>query len=104
MSPETWLAMRYRDFNDVPRLVAVEYRGHVYLLDAPFDDEIDDYSDHYTVYRLPESEGARLHDLSWERLPSLGEELGRVPVVEVEFDETKREALTDAVFRRLGID
>jgi hypothetical protein len=103
MSAEDWLSLQYRDFYDVPRVVAVEYHGHVYLFDAPFDDEIDDYADHYTIYRLPASAVARLDAPSWEGLPSLGEEIGRIPVPEVEFDETKRQRLNASVFRRLGI-
>jgi len=103
MSGEGWLSMRYRDFYDVPRLVAVEYGGRVYLLDSPFEERTDEYADHYTIYRLPESAVALLERPSWEGLASVGEEIGRVPVTDVEFDETKRERVNASVFRRLGI-
>lgn len=103
MNGERWLSVRYRDFYDVPRLIAVEHGGRVYLFDSPFDDEIDDYADHYTIYRLPQGVVARLEDPSWEGLAAGGEEIGRVPVTDVEFDETKRERLNASVFRRLGV-
>ena len=103
MNQGTWLPLRYRDFHDVPRLVAVEYRGRVYLLDSPFDDAIDDHSEHYTVFRLPASAVARLDDGSWEGLPHLAEEISRVRVPDVEFDEPKPQRLSDSLFRRLGI-
>ncbi len=84
--------MRYRDFYDLPRLVAVEYRGCLYLLDSPFDDQTDDYADHYTVYRLPGRLVARLDDPTWADLPSAGVEVGRVSTADVEFDATKRQS------------
>ena len=103
MSAEGWLAVRYRDFYDVPRLVAVEYRGRVYLLNSPFDEEIDEYADHYTIHRLHDRAVAQLDAPSWEGVASAGEVVGRVPVNEVEFDETKRQWLNGSVFARLGI-
>lgn len=104
MSAEGWLSVRYRDFYDLPRLVAVEYHGYIYLFDSEFDDEVDDYVDHFTVYRLPQSALARLDDRSWADLSSAGEEVGRVAVADVEFDGTKRKSLNDSVFERLGIE
>jgi hypothetical protein len=103
MNGGEWLSIRHRDFYDVPRLVVVEYQGVVYVFDSPFDDELDDYPDHYTVYRLPRSELRRLDAASWEGLAAAGEELGRIPVADVEFDATRRERLNAAVFGRLGI-
>jgi hypothetical protein len=105
LSSEGWLPVQYRDFYDVPRLVAVEHQGRVYLFDSPFDDDLDEYVDHYTIYRLPESAGTevKLKDASWEGLVSAGEEIGRISVTDVEFDETRRERLHASVFRRLGV-
>jgi len=103
MSVGSWLPIRYRDFYDVPRLVVVKYHGCLYIFDSPFDDELDDYADHFTVYRQPESAIARLDDPSWAGLSSGGEEVGRVAVADVEFDETKRESVSDSVFTLLGI-
>jgi hypothetical protein len=71
-------------------MVVVEHGVETYLLDAPFDDQIDDYSDSYAVYRLPGDVRARLATDSWETLPSLGERLGRVAVSAVRFDKTRR--------------
>lgn len=103
VSAGSWLPVRYRDFYDLPRLVAVEYRGRAYLFDSPFDDEVDDYADCYTVYRLPENLVGRLDDSSWEGLLSDAEEVGRVSLADVEFDVTKRERMNDSVFRQLDI-
>ena len=102
MTTGTWLPMRYRDFYDVPRLVAVEYHGRVYLFDSPFDDRLDDYADEYAVYRLPKAEVASLDNPSWEGLVAASEQIGTVKVSDVTFDETGRACLNDSVFTRLS--
>lgn len=101
MTPSSWLPIRYRDFYDVPRLVIVAYEGTHYLFDSPFDDDVDDYVGEYVVYRLPESAVAKLEEPSWTGLPSLGEELWRVSVDLVEFDRSRRQFVSDSVFRHL---
>lgn len=103
MSTINWLPMRYRDFYDVPRLVAVRYGPTTYLFDSPFDDDSDEYLDEYIVHRLPEDVDARLEEASWAGLTALGEEVGRVPIDDVEFDSTRRECVSESVFRHLGI-
>ena len=104
MSGEGWVSMQYRDFYDVPRLVVVEYATRSYLLDTAFNEGSDDYADYYTIYRLPNDAVAMLEKPSWEQLPSVGEEMGRVRVKDVKFDQTKRQRLNPSLFRRLGID
>lgn len=104
MSKPRWLAIQYRDFYDIPRLVVVSYGGQLYLFDSPFDDDADEYSDHFTVYRLRPEAGARIEDASWLELVRLGEPIGRVRTDEVEFDPSKRHLISDAVFRRLGVE
>ena len=102
MNASEWLPLRYRDFHDVPRLLAVELDGVAYLLDCPFDDTVDEYLSEYTVYRLPDSVKPRLADASWLELPSLGTEVGRVPVGEIEFDPSRREAIAASSLRRFA--
>lgn len=100
----SWLPIRYRDFYDVPRMLIVEYVGHLYLFDAPFDDEADEYSDRFTVYRLPDESRSKVELDSWAELPGDGEAIGQVPMEDVEFDETKRQLMSAHVFRDLGVD
>jgi hypothetical protein len=98
-----WLPIHYRDFYDVPRMLVVEYSARLYLLDAPFDEEADEYADVYTVYRLPDASRHRVELDSWGGLAATGERIGQVPVAEVEFDDSKRRLINDEIFRRLGI-
>jgi len=82
----------YRGYYDVPRMFVVDYRGAQLLFDCPFDDAADDYSADYTVYRLPaEIEPSAV--ASWYDLPALGIKVGTVPVSEVRFDSTRRQAV-----------
>ena len=99
-----WLPILYRGFYDIPRAVLVEYEGDAYLLDCPFDERADKYSDEFAVYGLPESiaKAAREPTSSWIDLAESGTLLGRVPVVQVRFDESRRRFLDSGVFRFLG--
>ena len=47
------IAFRYGSFWDVPRSILLRYRGKVLLLESHFDETLDEYPDHYTVYELP---------------------------------------------------
>lgn len=95
--------MKYRDFWDVPRSVAVEYHDRLLLFDCPFDDELDDYPDAYTVYSLDPSSSDKLNEASWECLPSLGKRMGTVSLTSLEFDESRRQAVSErSLTRALG--
>lgn len=94
----TWLPIQYRDFYDVPRMVVVEREGQLYLLDSAFDPGEDEYSDHFTIYKLPAAAAEVLDRDAWVDLPDRGEALGRVEVVKVEFDQSKRRFVSDEVF------
>jgi hypothetical protein len=54
------LPIQYRDFYDVPSLVAVEVGSRLLLLDSAFDDVKDDYDNEFVVYELPASPRSRL--------------------------------------------
>jgi hypothetical protein len=97
-----WLPIRYRDFYDIPRAIIVEYRGQVYLLDSPYEDEADEYSDQFTVYRLPSELARSLDEISWENLGALGTEVGHVPAGSIQLDPTRRQYLDDEVFDRVA--
>lgn len=103
MTGPTWLPIMYRLFYDVPRLVVVEWRGDLYLLDSPFDEELDEYADVYTVYRLPADARDAVAEHSWAALPQSGEAIGQIAVDDVQFDSTRRETVSEELFRTLGL-
>ncbi len=43
---------RYVDYYDVPRTIALRYKGKLFLLQSAFDDKLDEYPDNYSVYEL----------------------------------------------------
>jgi len=96
-----WLPIRYRDFYDIPRLIAVEFEHSLYLFDCPFDEGPDDYCPSFTVYRLPLEARPLLDDDSWTGLTARGEIVGRVPTSDLELDESRRRVLKRDIFRRL---
>src|SRR5438270_8446037 len=90
-APAGWMAIRqYRDFWDVPRVFLVELDGRLVLFDCAFEEETEDYSDHYRVYLMPPVSDREL-DGSWAELPARAiRSLGTVPVGIIRFDATKR--------------
>lgn len=90
----------YREFYDVPRLIVFKAAGRVYLLDSPFDNERDDYSDLYAVYEIQ----APILDLKlaiarWNTLPK--RLLGYHPVSNALFDASKRKLIDEGLLPRL---
>ena len=80
----------YHSFWDVPRFIVCTVEGTRLLLDASFDDALDEYAPNYRVFALPrELELLSMYD--WAR-SDLGEAnyLCSIPVSEIEFDTTKR--------------
>ena len=67
-----WTPIRYRDFFDIPRAFVVEYTGDLYFFDCPFDQRVDEYPDHYDVYRLETSAALDLTTDSWQSLSAGG--------------------------------
>jgi hypothetical protein len=98
-----WLPIRYREFYDVPRVIAVQYQGVAYLFDSPFDDGRDGYPESYVVYRLPASAVPELERAAWHDLPRLGERIAEVPLEALRFDLTKRRSISADIFKRPGI-
>ena len=99
---EDWInILEYRDFYDVPRVFMVCFQAKLFLFDCPFDEGIDDYPDEYEVFELP-------HDFTehapsdWRRIQSFASKhLGTVRLNEIEFDETRREAVRAGIFRQI---
>jgi hypothetical protein len=90
----------YRDFWDVPRVFIASYRGERVLFDCAFDEAAEDYPGAYRVYLLP---GLRDEDLagSWDKLHAKASRyLGEIPVREVRFDPTRRQAVDADVLEK----
>ena len=62
--------VEYRDFSDVPRIFVIVVDERTFLFDCPFDEQIDDYPDEYTVYELPHVRPDELLN-DWSELPRL---------------------------------
>ena len=74
-----WSAISYREFWDVPRAVIARHGSKTFLFDSRFDELLDDYLDHYEVWRLPpltqeqiDSSWIGLEAIALERLPNIG--------------------------------
>lgn len=87
----------YRDFYDVPRMLVCVVDGKKVLLDSPFDDASDDYSVDYYVYTLPRDLDVGSMK-SWRELPSMATQfIGKLPIMSVQFDQSKRKEFKVAV-------
>ena len=88
---ENWISFRYRSFYDIPRMVVFQDGDGFYLLSCPFDEGVDDYSDNYVLYKLPDGLRGRIDAISdWKEIEASGERIGIIPVVRFEFDATSR--------------
>ena len=74
-----WTDIAYREFWDFPRAVIARNDGQWYFFDSRFDDDLDDYVDHYEVWLLPElapyqlgGSWVGLERLAISRLPDVG--------------------------------
>jgi len=95
-----WLQIIYRHFWDVPRLFTVRYKDQTYLFDSKFDEEQDEYSDTYKVYRL-EGDGSKSQD--WEAEVINHAPDGQVKIDDVQFDHSRRQEIHSDVFLRLAL-
>jgi hypothetical protein len=92
------VSFQYVEFYDVPRTIALRYRGKLLLLQSAFDQARDEYPTTYTVYLLPESVATQLASGSWGFLEELAlEALGQVPVKSVRFDSSNRKELDPSI-------
>jgi hypothetical protein len=83
----------YREFYDVPRMIILRRRHAQILLESTFDRATEEYASVYNVFQLPDISEDQLQG-SWEHLSSKATKLlGQIPVVNVEFDATKRKQL-----------
>jgi hypothetical protein len=97
---DAFVPFLYRDFWDVPRLLAFVHAGACYLLDCPFDKALDAYPDHYQVFELPYSDLSQLPKgpASWGGLAKAStRRVGTIPVALVRFDPTLRQGISASV-------
>src|ERR1044072_2025687 len=96
-----WLSIQYRGFWDVPLVFLALYDREQYLFDCPFNEQSEEYDDHYNIYLLPEIEEDEL-PADWTKLNQRSERyLGKVPVRDVHFDPTRREAIDATILDEL---
>jgi len=100
---DEWIEFTYRDFYDLPRAIVLDYSGTLYMLDCPFDAELDEYPEHYIVYRLPHDLRGVLATINWQDLPVRGERVGQVNIRDVDFDPTRRRAIHSRLFHSLKL-
>ena len=94
----------YSGFHDRPLAFVVWHDSGQYLFwRGFFDDDLDDYSHIYEVYRLPRPTNDDLK-ANWTSLPELAiDKVGSVPHADVKFDPTNRQWIDSSVFQRLGL-
>ncbi|MFT4225349.1 hypothetical protein [Micropruina sp.] len=81
-----WAPFEYLDYSDYPRILVVAFDNSLYLLDAPFDEEADEYARDYTIKILNEAPGSG----SWADLGLGLPVIGSLAVVPELFDRTRR--------------
>jgi hypothetical protein len=90
----TMIPFRYSGFWDVPRHILLNYQDTWLFLYSRFDESLDEYSDSYLIYRLPDSLGPRLENESWAFVfDMLHDCIGTLKVHDITFDETRRNTL-----------
>lgn len=92
----------YRDLHGVPRMFVAEHDGRQYLFDGSFNDDLDEYPDDYDVFELPPLSREEMSG-SWRHMAHRAvQHLGRVPVENVRFDQTRRKAIDNSVIAQLS--
>ena len=80
MSEVVWTDIAYREFWDIPRAILARCGSCWFFFNSRFDDDIDEYIDHYEVWRLPLiSEDQR--NGSWLLFPGIA--LEKMPNIEL---------------------
>lgn len=101
MSSSDWIPIQYRDFYDIPRIFVMHHHGDTFVFDCPFDDDADEYREHYVVRRLDGYASAAVAQASWKGLSGLGSFVGQVATRLVRFDPTRRAAVDATILQHL---
>ena len=92
----------YGGFYDVPRYLSFRYRGRWFLLQSPFDEDLDEYPMDYSVYIAPEMADDSWPEGSPEFLSSTAMTfVGQIAIDQVTFDPSKRKELDASCLDRL---
>lgn len=92
-----WPPILYKGFYDVPCIFVKRHKGMTILFDCPFDEVLEDDSDSYRVYLMPELSVDQLPK-DWTTLAARAKQvLGEVPVSQVRFDPTRRHSVDPAI-------
>jgi hypothetical protein len=97
---QIWLPIEYREFQDIPRAFVVNHETGSYFFDCPFNDELDEYPDEFTVYKLHEKVPLE-NALFWNELHKYGKRIGSIRIEGVIFDESKRKSILGDVLTPL---
>ena len=88
------VSFRYAGFWDVPRYILLRYHERTLLLQSPFDDNIDEYPNVYSVYQVPDALSQSALGGDWTILDNAELRfVGEIPISTVAFDPTKRRTL-----------
>ena len=91
------VSFEYSGFWDVPLGIFVMHWGKAFVLIREFDEDRDEYEDHYDVYVLPDAVAPLTRGISENFWNAFTEKhlspTGRVPIRLVKFDDTKRKEL-----------
>ena len=97
-----WHPFQYRDFWDQPRILYTSDGQQSYLLDCPFDDQLDGYGNRYNVYLMPSLAPADLSG-SWAGLEQKAIHLlGAIEIPASAFDPTRRAQLDLSILSQLA--
>ena len=98
-----WQPIVYREFADFPRSFFVRGKGGWLFLDAPFDDDLDDYSQDFAVYDMGTA-GPDEFSGAWHEVPGRAvARLGEIALDCDAFDPTRRVAIrSDRLSQFLG--
>jgi hypothetical protein len=93
----------YGGFWDVPRYLALRYKGKHFLLQSVFDEDLDEYPSEYSVYAVPELVDDPPPVCCPEFLSRMQTSfIGRIPIDRVTFDSTKRKELDASILNRFA--
>ncbi|WP_257387194.1 hypothetical protein [Tahibacter caeni] len=83
-----------RDFYDVPHVILAAGGLGYWMLDAPFDDVLDDFSPEYSLsFAGVDSDGARAYFAAVCEGRTAADVIGRIARTRLEFDATRRREL-----------
>ena len=90
-------AFQFGGFWDVPRGIALLYRGRLVYMESYFDEELDEYPSIYSVYVYPETVEYPSAESPWAFKDSPATFIGEIPIRDVLFDPSKRKELDATV-------